>query len=460
MNCFTTDKASQLRGQLKTGDRMSKVLQHKVVAALPSPLEPDSIYYVRAGAGFDIYVTNGVGVVTAYSLNADVKLDEKVDSTDPRLTNSREWSEDTVAQEEAEAGTASTRRAWTAQRVRQAINAWWQLVTSGFGRNFIAASNEQAARNVLQLGSAATRDAADLVPLKSLRNFNSGTLIKTDIDRYRAWLLHITGNSYSSGGPPFQLSVQGYDYEASSAYMGGGISSGVHLTGLWSFYYENKLCFWIPQGGYWQGYNVSVFDVTYQGAAYNQAVSITDEPKPTDTINEADLIPLIRRTLNSSDVLQSTGQSTQYPMSQKAVTDALNTKISAGEWVDLRPYLKSGFYYDSARNGRNSHPRIRKLSCGRVELDGIVSFNATSGPMPIGVFVNVPAQFRPALTVGGLMFGDTASPLSFGAVNWIVIGQVEYAPPAVHGDISMIPLTLASPAQDAALSLNGIYWFT
>ena len=48
---------------------MSKVLQHKVVAALPSPLEPDSIYYVRKGAGFDIHVTNGVGVVTAYSLN-------------------------------------------------------------------------------------------------------------------------------------------------------------------------------------------------------------------------------------------------------------------------------------------------------------------------------------------------------------------------------------------------------
>lgn len=58
---------------------MSKVLQHKVVAALPSPPEPDSIYYVRAGAGFDIHVTNGVGVVTAYSLNANLELDGKVD---------------------------------------------------------------------------------------------------------------------------------------------------------------------------------------------------------------------------------------------------------------------------------------------------------------------------------------------------------------------------------------------
>lgn len=48
---------------------MAKVLHHKVVAALPSPLEPDSIYYVRAGVGFDMYITNGSGVVSAYEIN-------------------------------------------------------------------------------------------------------------------------------------------------------------------------------------------------------------------------------------------------------------------------------------------------------------------------------------------------------------------------------------------------------
>lgn len=58
---------------------MAKVLHHKVVVALPLPLEPDSIYYVRKGDGFDIHVTNGAGVVTAYSLNADLELDGKVD---------------------------------------------------------------------------------------------------------------------------------------------------------------------------------------------------------------------------------------------------------------------------------------------------------------------------------------------------------------------------------------------
>lgn len=131
-----------------------------------------------------------------------------------------------------------------------------------------------------------------------------------------------------------------------------------------------------------------------------------------------------------------------------------------GEWVDLRPHLKTGFYWDTAREGRNSHPRIRKLSCGRVELDGVVSFNEISATLPIGVFVNVPSEFRPPLTLGGIMFGDTASPLSFGTVNWIAGGADGSSPPHVHGDIMVIPLTLTSPAQYGALSLNGIYWFT
>ncbi|NLD14457.1 MAG: hypothetical protein GX665_05105 [Gammaproteobacteria bacterium] len=42
----------------------------KVVAAVPSPPEKDTLYFVRTGAGFDIYATNGIGEVVAYKLNA------------------------------------------------------------------------------------------------------------------------------------------------------------------------------------------------------------------------------------------------------------------------------------------------------------------------------------------------------------------------------------------------------
>ncbi|QRY79626.1 hypothetical protein JVX91_00495 [Pseudomonas sp. PDNC002] len=50
---------------------MAKVLQHKVVSALPSPLEANSIYFVRVGTGFDIYVTNSSGTIVAYPINRE-----------------------------------------------------------------------------------------------------------------------------------------------------------------------------------------------------------------------------------------------------------------------------------------------------------------------------------------------------------------------------------------------------
>lgn len=51
---------------------MSVIKHHKVVAALPDPLESNSIYYVRVGSGFSIYVTNDIGGVVAYSLNTSL----------------------------------------------------------------------------------------------------------------------------------------------------------------------------------------------------------------------------------------------------------------------------------------------------------------------------------------------------------------------------------------------------
>ncbi len=50
---------------------------------------------------------------------------DKVGTSDPRLSDAREWTAATVPQAEAEAGTGTTRRAWTAQRVWQAAAAWW-----------------------------------------------------------------------------------------------------------------------------------------------------------------------------------------------------------------------------------------------------------------------------------------------------------------------------------------------
>ncbi|YCH23170.1 hypothetical protein M1D96_06600 [Pseudomonas sp. D1-3] len=49
---------------------MALIKHHKYVAALPATLEANAIYYVRAGDGFDLYVTNSSGQIVAYPANS------------------------------------------------------------------------------------------------------------------------------------------------------------------------------------------------------------------------------------------------------------------------------------------------------------------------------------------------------------------------------------------------------
>lgn len=106
----------------------------------------------------------GTGLTGGGTLAADRTLAVSYGTTagtaaqgdDSRLSNAREWSAGTVSQAEAEAGTATTRLAWTAQRVRQAIQGWWNGATSAFGRGFVAAADAAAGRTALGLGTAAT----------------------------------------------------------------------------------------------------------------------------------------------------------------------------------------------------------------------------------------------------------------------------------------------------------------
>lgn len=83
-----------------------------------------------ANTGTVTQVTGGDGLTGSITESGSLSVDSTVVRTnDSRLTNSREWTASTVSQAEAEAGTATTRRAWTAQRIRQAIAAWWSTIT-------------------------------------------------------------------------------------------------------------------------------------------------------------------------------------------------------------------------------------------------------------------------------------------------------------------------------------------
>jgi len=88
-------------------------------------------------------------------------LTNYVQTSDARLSDSREWSATTISQAEAEAGVATTRRAFTAQRVFQAAAAWWSGFASATGQALATAANAAAARATLGLGTAATAATGD-----------------------------------------------------------------------------------------------------------------------------------------------------------------------------------------------------------------------------------------------------------------------------------------------------------
>lgn len=96
---------------------------------LPAPASP--IASINGKTGVVVLSASDVGAATsAQGAKADSavqpsELTAYVQTSDSRLTDAREWSASTVTQAVAEAGTATTRVAWTVERVWQAIAAWW-----------------------------------------------------------------------------------------------------------------------------------------------------------------------------------------------------------------------------------------------------------------------------------------------------------------------------------------------
>lgn len=96
---------------------MARVLTKKSTVAAKVPLATD------LEIGELAVNTADAKLYTKHSDNTVKQLG--IATNDSRLTDAREWTASTVSQAEAEAGTATTRRAWTALRVFQAVAAWW-----------------------------------------------------------------------------------------------------------------------------------------------------------------------------------------------------------------------------------------------------------------------------------------------------------------------------------------------
>jgi hypothetical protein len=184
--------------------------------------------------------TTNASLLTSGTL-ADARLSANVVLTsDARLTDSREWSADTITQAEAEAGTATTRRAFTALRVFQAIAAWWNAsaaktkldgIATGATANATDAqlrdrsthTGTQAATTITGLATVATSgSAADLTG--TLANARLPSTI--NVTEVRGGSLQSNGGIVSTAGSffNFQFPLTG-QFRVSQAGSVSGVSA-------------------------------------------------------------------------------------------------------------------------------------------------------------------------------------------------------------------------------------------
>lgn len=128
--------------------------------------------------GFEETITQELGNAT-----------DKVISQD-KVTKELEWAQTVVTKTEAEAGTATTRRAWSALRVREAITGWWAGFGTSYGRGFIGLTNAEAARAKVGLVNGTE-------PGQNIINSVTGGLGSIS---YSGTLLNSTGNNNTASG--------------------------------------------------------------------------------------------------------------------------------------------------------------------------------------------------------------------------------------------------------------------
>lgn len=158
-------------------------------------------------------VTSVAGKTGAVTL-AVADVSNAVATSDARLSDAREWAASTVTQAEAEAGTETTRRAWTAQRVFQAIAAWWNAsafkakldgIEAGAQVNTVTSVAGRTGAVVVSktdVGLGNVSNDAQLKIASNLSDLNNAVTARTNLGLGNAAVANILGAVSQSGGIP------------------------------------------------------------------------------------------------------------------------------------------------------------------------------------------------------------------------------------------------------------------
>lgn len=390
-----------------------------------------------------------------------------------------EWTAETVSQAEAEAGTATTRRAWTAQRVAQAVRAALLTGLSTASASVITATDSvlsalgKLQAQITGLATSkldATANAVSASKLQTARTIGGVAFDGTANINLPG--VNTAGNQNTTGSAAtlttdrtLTIGNTGKTFNGSASVSWtlaeiGAVTSSVDTTPgrlLTTDYLD-----------------IGKLDKTLWPKA-TSLLTLKNGPDRTvwvetgtaDAPNPGFYGKITCQRLSSTTVIMEAKplfESARYIYTFTPLGDSgwvKETIHEVGDWVDLRPYLLSPFFWKAARDGNNHFPQARLVDRNTVELRGVVSFNASSAAPPNGVAFRVPEGFRPQMTSAGICFADSSSPLWFGQTAYLIQGQVNYSsnPGWANGNVRLMLLSAPNPTADGAVDLIGIRYY-
>ena len=241
--------------------------------------------------------------------------------------------------------------------------------------------------------------------LKSTRDFTKGALIQTNIDGRDSmpFYLEITGNSYN-GLPPFDIKVQGYQYEGGIVNHSATSATGnVGINEVTAFNMNGKLYFWLPRGGYWQGMSVFCDDAHGDGTSsrsVNQVVKITDATMPSSGVSRKQVIPIKKASYE--------GHNHDGRYQEKGATNF----VYHDSYIGVRsPQRSSSQYYEFWDSGAG----WASIKAGDISSNGNKVYHSGNKPSPADL--NAADRNHDHITIGAggiKIYPENSDELNFG----------------------------------------------
>lgn len=220
-------------GRLKvvgTGGGGGGVSDHGDLTGLADDDHPQYLNNARGDARYPLASSLGTASLRDVAATGDASALQVVKGNDSRLTDAREWTAATVTQAEAEAGTDTARKAFTVQRVWQAMAAWLLTVSTAAGRAIMTAADAAAQRTAMGAAASGAIGSSGLTisTARLLGRSTAGTGALEEITL--GTNLSLTGttlNAAGGGGSPGGSTTQ-IQFNNAGAFGG---ASGLTTTG-------------------------------------------------------------------------------------------------------------------------------------------------------------------------------------------------------------------------------------